>query len=408
MTHELSAGPTLDPRTQVKIFNETSQQYIVSNPAGSHWIVSPNCGRFLLLLDGSRTLEELDRELMHESWGELHRCSSAEVLEQLAGRTGSLLGSAAEPAPRNRFRGKGALLSVDLFPAEKLSAIAVRLGFLMKGSVASVLTLLSVIAVGMAFVHLRATPSLSHLHLPLFAVVVAIVCSGPIHELGHVVASEYFGVTPGEIGFGLYRAMPVMYVDLSHIWKLDRIPRIVVNLSGMYFQLLAAGVLSGMGLLLHSTVMLLAGVGYCLASLANINPLMRMDGYWCLSDWLQVPNLRQEGRRALWLSIKSGLQSGSAREEARYSSWVVLYGLFHIGFLLLFIAAGVRSLVATAEFVRLYHGAIFSILFSGQILFTMQILARFAFGLGVMVVLIKLAADLFQKGRSRFLQGEAA
>lgn len=56
------------------------------------------------------------------------------------------------------------------------------------------------------------------------------------HELGHASACKYFGVRHGGIGFGLYLNFPVLYTDVTEVWKLNRAQRCVVNLAGVYFQ----------------------------------------------------------------------------------------------------------------------------------------------------------------------------
>ena len=53
------------------------------------------------------------------------------------------------------------------------------------------------------------------------------------HELGHASACKYFGVRHGGIGFGLYLNFPVLYTDVTEVWKLNRAQRCVVNLAGV-------------------------------------------------------------------------------------------------------------------------------------------------------------------------------
>src|SRR6185503_17525343 len=37
-----------------------------------------------------------------------------------------------------------------------------------------------------------------------------------------------------------------------------------------------------------------------LQTLVNFNPLIKLDGYYMLSDYLEIPNLRTKGTAALW------------------------------------------------------------------------------------------------------------
>jgi putative peptide zinc metalloprotease protein len=61
-----------------------------------------------------------------------------------------------------------------------------------------------------------------------------------LHEFGHAAAGKRFGATPGDIGFGFYFIAPVFFSDLSDVWKLPPKERIIVNLGGIYFELIVA------------------------------------------------------------------------------------------------------------------------------------------------------------------------
>ena len=113
------------------------------------------------------------------------------------------------------------------------------------------------------------------------------------HELGHASACKYFGVRHGGIGFGLYLNFPVLYTDVTEVWKLDRKQRCVVNLAGVYFQsywlilLLAGFFLTGNDIVRY--LILIMNLGFVM----TLNPFFKFDGYWIASDLLGVPNLRQ-------------------------------------------------------------------------------------------------------------------
>lgn len=65
---------------------------------------------------------------------------------------------------------------------------------------------------------------------------VFMLLSSFFHELGHASACKYFGLHHGGIGFGLYLNFPVLYTDVTEVWKLNRMQRCVVNIAGVYFQ----------------------------------------------------------------------------------------------------------------------------------------------------------------------------
>lgn len=116
-----------------------------------------------------------------------------------------------------------------------------------------------------------------------------------VHEFGHASACGRFGTAYGDIGIALYLIFPVFYTDVTHIWRLSRWRRAVVDLGGVYFQLMVAGAYAGLYLLTGNALWLLAVVQIDLMVLLTLNPIVKFDGYWLVSDLLGIPNL---GRRA--------------------------------------------------------------------------------------------------------------
>ena len=115
-----------------------------------------------------------------------------------------------------------------------------------------------------------------------------------LHELGHASACARYGTRPREIGFTIYLLFPAFYSDVSAIWALKRWQRVIVDLGGMYFQLVVgagyaiAYALSGWEPLKAALVMI---AGSCVFSL---NPIFKCDGYWVVADALGVTNLSQQ------------------------------------------------------------------------------------------------------------------
>jgi len=115
-----------------------------------------------------------------------------------------------------------------------------------------------------------------------------------LHELGHASACAHYGARPSGIGFTIYLLFPAFYSDVSAIWKLKRWQRVIVDLGGMYFQLVVgagyaiAYALSGWEPLKVALVMI---AGSCVFSL---HPIFKCDGYWVVADALGVTNLSQQ------------------------------------------------------------------------------------------------------------------
>lgn len=126
-----------------------------------------------------------------------------------------------------------------------------------------------------------------------------------IHEIGHGVLVKRFGGHVPEFGFMILVLLPSPYVDASNAWAFpSKWRRIAVGGGGMMFELFVAAIAAhvwlatGPGLLnqLAFNAMLSASVS---TVLFNANPLMRFDGYYMLSDLLEVPNLMQRSNKML-------------------------------------------------------------------------------------------------------------
>ncbi len=119
------------------------------------------------------------------------------------------------------------------------------------------------------------------------------------HEFGHAYACRHYGGHVPEMGVYLLLFTPCAYVDATASWGFTkRRQRVYVCLAGMYVEaaIAAAAVLvwaatgpSLLNAIAYNVIFLASAV----TILFNINPLMRFDGYYILSDMVEIPNLRQ-------------------------------------------------------------------------------------------------------------------
>ncbi len=63
-----------------------------------------------------------------------------------------------------------------------------------------------------------------------------------LHELGHASACVRYGSQPSDIGFTIYLIFPAFYSDVTDAWKLKRLQRLIVDLGGIFFQLVVGAV----------------------------------------------------------------------------------------------------------------------------------------------------------------------
>lgn len=136
---------------------------------------------------------------------------------------------------------------------------------------------------------------------------VFIVIKG-IHETGHGVICKRFGGQVPEFGVMMLVLLPSPYVDASSTWAFpNKWQRMAVGAGGMIFELaVAAGAahlwvstLHGGSILLHKLAFNAMFTASVTTVLFNANPLMRFDGYYILSDLLEVPNLMQRSMKML-------------------------------------------------------------------------------------------------------------
>ncbi|MEO1583997.1 MAG: PqqD family peptide modification chaperone [Planctomycetota bacterium] len=127
-----------------------------------------------------------------------------------------------------------------------------------------------------------------------------------LHELGHATACKAMGGRCTEIGVMLIAMiLPLPYCDASSSWRFpDTWRRVVVALGGILIELALAGVAviiwahsePGLARTLAFNVMIISGVT---TFLFNLNPLLRYDGYYILSDLAGSPNLASRSKD-LW------------------------------------------------------------------------------------------------------------
>ncbi len=140
-----------------------------------------------------------------------------------------------------------------------------------------------------------------NLHTSLVYFFLLMFLSVTFHELGHATAARYYGAKHGGIGGGFYLLTPVYYADVTDIWRLSKKQRMIVNISGIYFELIFCSLTTLIGLVLGNFLLIVFSVIVFIKSLNNLNPLIRSDGYWILSDATNTPNLQGKALKRITL-----------------------------------------------------------------------------------------------------------
>ena len=133
------------------------------------------------------------------------------------------------------------------------------------------------------------------------------------HELAHAVVCRRVGSRCGVVGILLLCGVPCPFCDVSDVARQpSRWSRAAVMLAGIYVEWIIATVAAivwmnstDAGVQLHAmNLMIVCGIS---TLVFNANPLMRYDGYFVLSDWINSFNLRREASDAFDRMIVSPL-----------------------------------------------------------------------------------------------------
>lgn len=127
----------------------------------------------------------------------------------------------------------------------------------------------------------------------------AVVVAKTLHELGHALVATHFGVRVGHMGVAFLVMWPMLYTDTSESWRLTNArQRLAIASAGIVTELIIGGLATlGWALLapspLRQACFYLATTSWVLSLALNASPFMRFDGYFILSDLLDLPNLHE-------------------------------------------------------------------------------------------------------------------
>ena len=311
-------APARRPELQLTFQTEGDRNdVVIADPtSGRHFRMGEVEGAILGLLDGQRTLAEAYTDLMREYPGiKLSVGTVVKFAERLA--TLGLLAGTEVAAPKpTAFR---RLMSVQLRlanPDRQFEALRGVVGFLYRP--ANLAAAAALVAVAL-ILFLCGTDEFARYGRPrgtlggLVLMWVGFTLISVFHECGHGLTCRYFGGKTYGVGFFLIYGIPAFYCDVSGAWTLgSRRQRIWINLAGLGWQFVfgAFAFLAWRCLdpdtlgakVLHS----MAAFSGVLA-LLNLNPLIKLDGYYLLCDWLNIPNLRKKALEYLGARCRQSL-----------------------------------------------------------------------------------------------------
>jgi putative peptide zinc metalloprotease protein len=164
-----------------------------------------------------------------------------------------------------------------------------------------------------------------------------------IHELGHGFTCKHFGGQVHEIGAMLFYFEPAFFCNVNDAWTFPELrARLWVTAAGSWIQMVLAGLAAIVwwaaepGTLLSQVALAAVVVGGATTVLMNVNPLIPLDGYYALSDWLEVPNLRQRAFAHLEWLVKTRilrLEAPPTSADSREQRIFLLYGALAAAYL---------------------------------------------------------------------------
>ncbi|MBK7896678.1 MAG: cyclic nucleotide-binding domain-containing protein [Anaerolineaceae bacterium] len=155
--------------------------------------------------------------------------------------------------------------------------------------------------------------------LGVLTLIVANILVIGLHELAHGLVTKHVGRELDRGGFLLYWGLPAFFVDTRDTWLSPSLDRIKVSWAGPYSGLMLGGLIgviitavtaydSALQQSLLVTFLFQIGFLAYLTVIVNLNPLLELDGYFMLMDWLEMPGLRHRAfhflRHEAWPRLK--------------------------------------------------------------------------------------------------------
>lgn len=253
----------------------------------------------LQALDGERSLPEVAQQVTERSAWRVTEDHVRQLAEQRLAPLGLVV--LDDDASEAETRGHGSAgsplqLHHQLFVlgAEQIDRVA-RLGKVLFAPPILVPALLAAATVHI-WLYVRhgiGAPLQAMLRAPalVLAVLALVILGGLVHEFGHACALRYGGQRARGMGAGFYLVYPAFYTDTTDAYRLGRGARVRTDLGGFYFHLLFSLVVALSYVVTGAEWLLLVIVLIDLDIGRQLLPLVRLDGYWALSDLTGIPDL---------------------------------------------------------------------------------------------------------------------
>jgi putative peptide zinc metalloprotease protein len=171
----------------------------------------------------------------------------------------------------------------------------------------------------------------------LFLLYTGLVVIKTLHEFGHALVCKRYGGEVHTMGVMLLVFTPLPYMDATSSWSFkSRWHRALVGAAGMITELFVAALAVFLWAYtspgtLHSLAYNMMAVASISTVIFNGNPLLRFDGYYILSDLLDIPNLYPRSMRYLRHLVERYVfgykESVSPAQGFKEAFWMCTYGI---------------------------------------------------------------------------------
>lgn len=158
-----------------------------------------------------------------------------------------------------------------------------------------------------------------------------------IHELGHALAYRIFclraGLEPGPIrmGIAVFAMTPFPFTDVTGAWRLrSKWQRAMIGAGGLYFETWAIAILTIFWSQtqtgpVQTIILQVAVVAGLLTILFNLNPAVKLDGYYVLTDLIRRPNLATRASQSARNLVVRWLGAAGTVNGFDLGYWVISY-----------------------------------------------------------------------------------
>lgn len=341
--------PKLAEDIEIKRFSLRSGEnyFMIANPRDLvHFRLTASDQELLMLMDGTRTVKQIVVERFRES-GEIELGGVADLVLQLRADNfladrftdvSTMLKRAMDPAARRkRVRKFLTTLTVEWTSPGRVVRWLHDHGLRWTLSKPFLLLTLGVVGAGVAAFVFNVRSGLfgltgDSLAIGFFVLLAIQYFMVFVHEMGHALVLIHNGRRMKSAGFQIYFGCPAFFVDASDGLMMDRRQRILQAFAGPYGQSIGAGLASILAWAfpqwaISETLYRYTVLAY-LNIFMNLVPLLELDGYWMLSDWLQTPDLRP---RSLQFLQHDFLHKLRIRERwSRQEIGLLVYGVLGV------------------------------------------------------------------------------